>query len=247
MSQYGFFYDQSRCTGCKTCAVACKSWHDLPPGPLKYLRTYEYEKGIFPNIRVHFQWMPCYHCEEPVCISNCPSQAISKESDYGAVLIDAEKCDGCRICYDVCPYGAPVFESDELEVPAQKCDMCIDRLRQGEKPICVLSCPARSLDFGPLHTIVDRYGEVRDLEDLPDSQITRPSIVFKPHAKKVQLVPYDTDRALQLLMARDPLPRLFSSPADVLEIPSGTVGRTEFAFKHESAGELMRLTRNDEG
>jgi len=70
MEQYGFFYDQSRCTGCKTCAVACKSWYGLPPGPVKYLRVYEYEKGSFPYVRIHFQWVPCYHCEEPVCISS---------------------------------------------------------------------------------------------------------------------------------------------------------------------------------
>ena len=128
MEQYGFFFDQSRCTGCKTCAVACKNWYRLPPGPLKYLRSYEYEKGSFPNVRLHFQWLPCYHCQEPVCVSNCPPMAMYKEDKFDAVLIDSEKCDGCRICYDVCPYGAPVFENDEIGVKAQKCNMCVDRL-----------------------------------------------------------------------------------------------------------------------
>ncbi len=94
MAQYGFFFDQSRCSGCHTCAVACKNWNGLPPGPLKYLRVYEYEKGSFPNIRIHFQWIPCYHCEDPACVSSCPRDAIYKEDKYGAVLIDREKCDG---------------------------------------------------------------------------------------------------------------------------------------------------------
>ena len=52
--------------------------------------------------------------------------AIYKESKYGAVLIDSGKCEGCRKCYDVCPYGALVFESDEAGGKAQKCTICID-------------------------------------------------------------------------------------------------------------------------
>ncbi len=167
MTQYGFFFDQSRCSGCRACTVACKNWHGLPAGPLKYLKIYEYEKGSFPNVRIHFQWVPCYHCEEAVCISNCPTQAMHKEANYGAVLIDSEKCDGCRICYDVCPYGAPVFKSDEIGVKAQKCDMCVDRLKLSGQPVCVSSCPTRALDFGPLADLMKRYGDSRDLEDMP--------------------------------------------------------------------------------
>ncbi len=247
MSQYGFFFDQSRCTGCRACAVACKNWHGLPPGTLKYLRIYEYEKGTFPNVRIHFQWVPCYHCEEPVCISGCPCDAIYKEEKYGAVLIDSEKCDGCRMCYEVCPYGAPVFESDDVGVKAQKCTMCIDRLKVGEQPICVLSCPARALDFGPLSIINMRYGDSRDLEDMPSSRTIKPSIVFKPHAKKKQLVPYNAERALELMMRRDPLPPVFTSPTGVIEIPEGTIGRARLVIKHKSAADLMRHTRCDEG
>ena len=247
MPQYGFFYDQSRCTGCKTCAVACKDWHDLPPGPLKYLRTYEYEKGSFPNLRIHFQWIPCYHCEEPVCVSECPTGAMYKETKYGAVLIDEGRCDGCRVCYNVCPYGAPVFESDEVGVKAQKCTMCIDRLELGEQPICVLACPARALDFGPLSSLIEKYGDVRDLEDIPSSHTTKPAVLFKPQAGKNKLVPYNTERALELLMKRDPLPPVYNSPADVTDIPEGTTGRNELVIKHECVEDLMRCTRNDEG
>lgn len=247
MSQYGFFFDQSQCSGYKTCSVACKNWHGVAPGPLKYLRVYEYEKGSFPNIRIHFQWIPCYHCEEPACIGACPAEAIYKESKYGAVLIDNEKCVGCHACYDVCPYGAPVFESDEIGSITQKCTMCIDRLERGELPICVLSCPTRALDFGPLDSLVDKYGGKRDIEDMPNSQITKPSIIFKPHRPKRQLVSYDTDKALGLLMKRAPLPPLFTSPRDVTDIPERTIGRGQLVIKHSSVEELMECTRNDEG
>ena len=248
MEQYGFFFDQSRCLGCHTCAVACKNWNKLPPGPLKYLRIYEYEKGSFANVRLHFQWVPCYHCEEPVCVDNCPNQAMYKEPKYGAVLIDIEKCDGCRICYDVCPYGAPAFESDEVGVKAQKCDMCIDRLELGEQPICVLACPSRALDFGPLSMLMVRYGNRRDLEDMPSSRTTKPAVLFKSHTRKRQLVPYNAERALKLLMRRDPLPPVYTSLVDVMEIPPrGTIGRSELVIRHKSAADLMRYTRNDEG
>jgi formate dehydrogenase beta subunit len=111
--QYGYFYDQSRCTGCRTCTMACESWHDLAEGPEKYLRVYEYEKGAFPSVRVHLQWMPCYHCEEPACKEACPFEAITKEEKYGAVLIDQKKCVGCRLCYMACPYGAPMYAADK--------------------------------------------------------------------------------------------------------------------------------------
>ena len=247
MTQYGFLFDQSRCTGCQTCAVACKNWNGLPPGPLKYLRIYDYEKGSFPNLRVHSQWIPCYHCEEPVCVISCPSGAMYKEESYGAVLIDSEKCDGCRICYEVCPYGAPVFESNEVGVCAQKCNMCIQRLKQGLQPVCVLSCPTRALDFGLLNVLIERYGDTRDIEDMPSSRTTNPAIVFKSHARKRQLVPYNSGRALELLMRKEPLLPGSTSATDLIDILRGTIGRNELVIKHKSVADFMRYTRNDEG
>lgn len=248
MTQHGFYFDQSLCSGCNACTVACKNWHKLPPGPLKYLKLYEYEKGSFPNVRVHFQWVPCYHCEAPVCVDACPTGAIYKEPKYGAVLIDEDKCDGCRLCYEACPYGAPVFESDETGAKARKCTMCIDRLESGERPMCTMSCPTHALDFGPLESLITKYGSTRDIEDMPGSAATRPAVVFKPHITwKRQLVAYDAKRAIELMMRRDPLPPIYSSAAEVVEIPKGVVGASELVIKHGSVEELMRRTRGGEG
>jgi anaerobic dimethyl sulfoxide reductase subunit B (iron-sulfur subunit) len=247
MTQHGFYFDQSRCTGCQTCSVACKNYHGLPPGPLKQLRVYQYEKGSFPDVCLHTHWVPCYHCEKPACVEACPSEAVRKEGRFGAVLIDEDRCDGCRLCYDACPYGAPVFESDDPGDVARKCTMCVDRLVRGEKPLCVLACPLRALDFGPLNELAENYGTLRDLEDLPGSRTTKPSIVFKPRREKRRLVPYDAGKALRLFMRRDPLPPVFSSLGDITEIPEGLVGRNEFKIKHSSAADLLRCTRNDEG
>ena len=89
--------------------------------------------------------------------------------------------------------------------------------------------------------------DIMDLEDLPSNQTTKPAVVFKPHTRKRQLVPYNTERAIELLMRRDTLPLVFKSPADVTEIPRGIIGRSELVIKHESAAHLMRYTRSDEG
>ncbi len=167
MPQYGFFIDLSRCTGCNACVIACKQWHDISPGPVKWMRVYQWEKGAFPNIDLRVLPIPCLHCENPVCAEACPHHAIYKEDKYGAVLVDHEKCTGERKCWQACPYGAPQFEGDEPGLQMSKCNMCIDRLEKGLKPICVLSCSLRALEFGPLDELREKYGSLRRLEGIP--------------------------------------------------------------------------------
>ncbi|MDO8473720.1 MAG: 4Fe-4S dicluster domain-containing protein, partial [Dehalococcoidia bacterium] len=102
-------------------------------------------------------------------------------------------------------------------------------------------------DFGPMEALVARYGDNRDLQDMPSSRTTRPSVVFKPRTRKRQLVPYDAARALELMGRRDPLPAIFASSTDVTDAPREIIGRGRPTIKHESASDLMRCTRNDEG
>jgi len=110
-----------------------------------------------------------------------------------------------------------------------------------------LACTTRALDFGALESIRKTYGNERDLEDLPSSSLTEPAIVFRPHAEKRQLVPYDSKRVLEVMSSRDPLSPIFSSPSDMIDLPEGTVSRSKLVLKHESADHLMKHTRNDEG
>jgi anaerobic dimethyl sulfoxide reductase subunit B (iron-sulfur subunit) len=125
--------------------------------------------------------------------------------------------------------------------------MCIDRLEAGDLPICVGACSARALDFGTLSEMQARYGDLRDLEDMPDSKTTKPAVVFKPHAIKKPIIPYDAQKALELMMRRDPLPPVYSKISDVTDIPEGMVGRDKLVIKQKTAEELMRNTRCDEG
>ncbi len=249
MVQYGFFYDQSRCTDCRACVLVCRNWYDIPPGPVKWCRIFQWEKGVYPNLRLHFLFAPCYHCEDPVCIRACQNKAIYKEEKYGAVLVDPEKCQGDRNCWKACPYGAPQFQSDEPGTKMSKCTMCVDRLEQGSGPLCVESCPMRALDFGPLEDLMKKYGNVRVLEDLPSATITKPATVFKPHVAKKRLVPYNEDKALELLGNRGvfaQLSPLYLSKGDVTDVPPGLVGRDRLNLKHKTIEEAKRATQHDE-
>ncbi|MFH1381621.1 MAG: 4Fe-4S dicluster domain-containing protein [Chloroflexota bacterium] len=249
MAQYGFFFDQSRCTDCRACVLSCRNWYDISPGPVKWARMFQWEKGVYPNLRLHFLFAPCYHCENPVCVRACRHNAIHKEEKYGAVLVDAAKCHGDRNCWKACPYGVPQFESDEPGVKMSKCTMCIERLEQKQLPVCVQSCPMRALDFGPLEEMTKKYGSARILEDLPKETITRPSIVFKSHVAKKKLVNYDEDKGLDLLQNRSvftELPPSFRSKENVTHVPPGLVGRSKLVFKPKSAAEAIRTTQHDE-
>jgi DMSO reductase iron-sulfur subunit len=166
MTQHGFFIDISRCTGCNACVIACKQWHNIPPGPVKWMRVYQWEEGSFPNLDLNTLPIMCMHCSNPVCIEACQHGAIYKEDKYGAVLVDQSKCEGDRKCYDACPYGVPQFAGDEPGQKMSKCDMCIDRLEEGLKPICVLSCSMRALDFGPIEELRAKYGNAIYVEAL---------------------------------------------------------------------------------
>ncbi len=96
--QLGFYFDQTRCTGCFACAIACKDWHDIPAGPARWMRVLYKEEGNYPDLFVSHMVTPCYHCAEPVCAFVCPNEAISKRDEDGIVVVDREKCRGDKPC-----------------------------------------------------------------------------------------------------------------------------------------------------
>jgi anaerobic dimethyl sulfoxide reductase subunit B (iron-sulfur subunit) len=97
----------------------------------------------------------------------------------GVVLIDADKCIGCRYCEWACPYGAPQF--NETVGKMTKCNFCEDLLAKGENPACVDSCPVRALNFGDIGELRTKLGTVSAVEPLPEANITFPSLVITPN------------------------------------------------------------------
>ncbi|HBU0005914.1 TPA: 4Fe-4S binding protein, partial [Klebsiella pneumoniae] len=118
-TQYGFFIDSARCTGCKTCELACKDYKNLTP-EVSFRRIYEYaggdwqeDNGVWQqNVFAYYLSIACNHCEDPACTKVCPSGAMHKRED-GFVVVNEEVCIGCRYCHMACPYGAPQYNADK--------------------------------------------------------------------------------------------------------------------------------------
>ena len=179
--QKAFYFDQTRCTGCNTCVVACKDWKGIKPGNMNLRRLNTVEQGSFPAMRFITLSVSCNHCEAPSCLTACPAGAITKRPEDGIVLVDRAACQNFRTCLAVCPYGAPQFSIDtdepvkdsswQTDHPMNKCDMCVDRWQAGKKPICVDSCPQRALDAGDLTDLKKKYPDaITDSRMLPNSK-----------------------------------------------------------------------------
>ncbi|TAK37181.1 MAG: 4Fe-4S dicluster domain-containing protein [Chloroflexota bacterium] len=179
--QLGFYFDQTRCTACFACVVACKDWHSVPPGPASWRRVTSIEKGNYPNLFVAHLSEGCHHCANPACTAACPADAITKREADGIVVVDQEAClgrDGCGLCLDACPWDCPQF-GPEVNAKMQKCDFCVDRLAEGKAPICAASCPMRALEAGPLAELRARYPVSDAAEGFVHDATTNPSILFK--------------------------------------------------------------------
>jgi anaerobic dimethyl sulfoxide reductase subunit B (iron-sulfur subunit) len=187
MKRLAFYFDSSSCSGCKTCQMACKDKNDLALGQV-WRRVYEVSGGGWKKEGVAWKQdvfaynlsMSCNHCEDPICVKNCPTHALWKRED-GIVQIDQGLCIGCKYCSWVCPYGAPQY--DPQKGVMGKCDLCADYIDQGKNPSCVDACPMRALDFGDYAELLHKYGESEHVYPLPDNSITDPSLCIKAHQK----------------------------------------------------------------
>lgn len=156
--------DLSKCRNARKCMSACQEAHHLRPEQhhINVLKMQETE-----NTPAYYMPKPCQHCDNPPCTAVCPVDATFKRQD-GIVLIDNERCIGCRFCIAACPYSARVFNwaeplhshedenltyNVELNVPQRKgtiskCLFSADRLREGKLPYCVSACPNGVYWFG---------------------------------------------------------------------------------------------------
>jgi molybdopterin-containing oxidoreductase family iron-sulfur binding subunit len=100
--------DLRKCIGCHACTIACISENKLPPGVI-YRPVMDEESGRYPNVVRRFTPRPCMHCDNPPCTPVCPVNATYKQAD-GIVVIDYDRCIGCRFCIVACPYSARTFD-----------------------------------------------------------------------------------------------------------------------------------------
>jgi anaerobic dimethyl sulfoxide reductase subunit B len=245
VQQYGFFFDQSRCVHCYTCQMSCKAKNNISPGAERWLRLFNWESGSFPDVRTLTLFAPCYHCENPVCVTAAGDGSLIKEPKYGAVLIDPAKVgsSALKVGADACPYGAIMFDENGN---ASKCNMCVDRLEAGQLPACVMSCPMRALDFGLLSDLQTKYGTNADLAGVPSSSATSPAIIFKPITPRKQIVPYDETTALQLLGARGSLPPVYTDSTQATDTTGVTIGRPTLNM-NATGQDLINATQDNYG
>jgi len=188
MARLGMVIDLKRCYGCYACVMACKLKNHTPPGVF-WSRLLKGEAGTYPNTVRQALPVLCMQCEEPSCVEVCPTGATYQRPEDGIVVVDKNKCMGCKYCIMGCPYGArysverwesyfpdglPLSPYEEFAKSfweehsgvgvATKCDFCLDRLGTGKEPACVEACPAKARTFG-------------DLDD-PDSEV---SVLIRRH------------------------------------------------------------------
>jgi dimethyl sulfoxide reductase iron-sulfur subunit len=232
--KWAMVIDQERCIGCWTCAVGCKEINNEPLGfwwnriltapPNQFASepssdtlaapasdNIDVPYGSFPEVEMAYLPVACQQCDDAPCVKVCPVGATFRRDD-GVVLIDYERCIGCRYCIAACPYGVRIFNwgdakrdpdftvgyghdyrtdgrlvftPDRPRGVVEKCTFCVERIDVGEEPFCVTVCPTGARVFG-------------DLND-PDSQVA-------------QLV--DEDGATQLMSDLGTDPHVFYLPVE---------------------------------
>ena len=111
MRKWSMVLDLRKCIGCSACTIGCKSENVLPPGVV-YRPVVDEEIGNYPSVTRRFTPRPCMQCENPPCTPVCPVKATYKRED-GIVVVDYDKCIGCRYCITACPYNARTADFGE--------------------------------------------------------------------------------------------------------------------------------------
>ncbi|NOY83144.1 MAG: 4Fe-4S dicluster domain-containing protein [Kiritimatiellaeota bacterium] len=136
-----------RCLGCRSCELACGVAHSKSKTLIDAIR-----EDPLPKVRVWVEKgaafstpLQCRHCEQAPCVEICPTMALRRRDSDSPVVLDGERCIGCRWCLLACPFG--VIRMDGKNGAVVKCDLCTERLAAGELPACVESCHTGALAF----------------------------------------------------------------------------------------------------
>ena len=183
MVRYGFHFNGARCTGCKTCMMACADYNDLP-SDIAFRQVYEYGGGGWKqdadgawssDCFAYYISISCNHCADPACVKVCPTGAMHQDG-MNLVSVNSKMCIGCGYCAFSCPYRAP--KVNRAQGYSAKCDACKSRLNEGLQPVCVEACPVRALDFGDVIELNNKYGSTSAIPPLPAASATKPNLVI---------------------------------------------------------------------
>ena len=161
-------YDASKCTACRGCQVACKSWNELPAETTTNRGTYENPPDLSGKTRLKIEfretedngkieWLfnrrACMHCTDASCVRVCPNGTLSHH-ELGFVAYNPDTCTGCGYCADACPFGVPHLSGNIFMGvnKMNKCSLCtspgLDRINASMEPACVTTCPTGALLYG---------------------------------------------------------------------------------------------------
>lgn len=203
--RYGMVIDLKGCIGCQTCAVACKTAHNLPVGLWRNRvlteggESIDMAGGEFPNNHLNWRPITCQHCAEPACVEVCPAGATTKDETTGIVHQDTSKCIGCKSCIAACPYEGvrqyieeePAYhidvklgfadEPEHLKGTVEKCTFCDTRVDAGEVPACMEYCIGHARFWGDLddpESEVSQLLSEREYKQLLPDEGTGPSVFY---------------------------------------------------------------------
>lgn len=177
MTRYGMLINTKKCVGCSACRIACQMKNHLDPEE-SFIKYHEIETGEYPNVYNEIVPTQCMHCEDAPCAAVCPTHA-TYITDSGVVLVDEEKCIGCKYCMAACPFQVRYqLESGEV----QKCTFCHHRSSVGLLPACVSTCVGYARTFGDLNDpesdISKRLAEAKGGEVLYEDLGLHPSLRY---------------------------------------------------------------------
>lgn len=176
--QYAFDVDLDRCSGCKACVAACHSLNGLDTEET-WRDVGLLVGGTSSNPVMQHVTTACHHCVEPACMTACPVDAYEKDPVTGIVKHLDDQCFGCQYCTLACPYDVPKYHSQKGIV--RKCDMCSDRLAEGEAPACVQACPheAIAISVVEINQVTEDAEANLFLPAAPDPQLTLPTTTYR--------------------------------------------------------------------
>lgn len=168
MTTKAMLIDVNMCGGCNSCVEACMKKQGFPGDPKEVKELSATARTVLETAGDYNVRKMCRHCNDPACVAACPARALVRTS-WGAVTYDADRCLGCRYCMLACPFDIPRYEWHSIAPRIQKCDLCWDRVEQGQVPACAEACPSGATIFGDRDELI---AEARNrIAECPDEYL----------------------------------------------------------------------------